>query len=247
MSMKSCLTLLVAVALVAAAPAAEPASGPGDAESQGREWAQKLCRARPETNLIQTGVLKIRNAQKQWQEIPVRFSAGQAGSEASSWVANYETTGTDHWQLILTRFIGRPSSYQLIHGQATNELAGTATMRSFAGSDFAPGDFGLEFLYWPLQKVLRKEFHDNCASIVLESTNPQPAPGSYSRVVSRIDEDSGGIMEAKTYDLAGRLLKDFRVKDLKKVNGRWQVSLVIMENVQAGARTQLEFDLKPAD
>ena len=57
MSMKTCLILLVAVALAVAAPAAEPDSGPGDAESQGHEWAQKLCRARPETNLIQAGVL----------------------------------------------------------------------------------------------------------------------------------------------------------------------------------------------
>ena len=51
----------------------------------------------------------------------------------------------------------------------------------------------------------------------------------------------------RLYDLAGRLLKDFRVKDLKKVNGRWQVAMVIMENVQAGTRTQLEFDLKSAE
>ena len=51
-------------------------------------------------------------------------------------------------------------------------------------------------------------------------------------------------MEASTYDVSGRLLKDFRVKNMKKVSGRWQVELVIMDNVQTRTRTQLEFDLK---
>ena len=91
---------------------------------------------------------------------------------------------------------------------------------------------------------MKKEFHDNCASIVLESKNPHPSTNGYSRVVSRIEEESGGVMEAKTYDTTGRLLKDFYVKSLKKVNGHWQVELVIMDNVQTGSRTRLEFDLK---
>jgi hypothetical protein len=33
------------------------------------------------------------------------------------------------------------------------------------------------------------------------------------------------------------------VKNLKKINGRWQVEVVIMKNFQAGTLTRLEFDL----
>jgi len=117
-------------------------------------------------------------------------------------------------------------------------------MIPFANSDFWLADLGLEFFHWPQQKVLKKEFHDNCASVVLESTNPNPATNGYSRVVSRIEEDSGGLMEATAYDFAGRKLKEFRVKSLKKIHGQWQVESVIMENVQTGSRTRLEFDLK---
>ena len=52
-------------------------------------------------------------------------------------------------------------------------------------------------------------------------------------------------MEAHAFDAAGKPLKNFNVKSLKKVNGRWQVESIIMENVQTGSRTRLEFDLKP--
>jgi hypothetical protein len=79
----------------------------------------------------------------------------------------------------------------------------------------------------------------------LESTNPNPSPEGYSRVVSWIDEETLGIVEAYAYDARGKLLKDFEPKDFKKVNGQWQVQSLVMENVQTGSRSRLEFDLKP--
>jgi len=56
-------------------------------------------------------------------------------------------------------------------------------------SDFWIADFGLEFLFWPEQKILKKEFHNNCACVVLESTNPSSRTNGYARVVSWIDEE----------------------------------------------------------
>ena len=55
-------------------------------------------------------------------------------------------------------------------------------MDPFAGSDFWLCDLGLEFFHWPQQKVLKKEFHRQCACTVLESTNPNPsADGLFAR------------------------------------------------------------------
>jgi hypothetical protein len=51
-------------------------------------------------------------------------------------------------------------------------------------------------------------------------------------------------VEAEAYDARGKLLKDFEPKDLKKVNGQYQVQSMVMENVQTGTRTRMEFDLK---
>jgi sulfate adenylyltransferase subunit 1 (EFTu-like GTPase family) len=116
-------------------------------------------------------------------------------------------------------------------------------MNSFANSDFWLCDLGLEFFHWPAQKVLKKDVHRSRGCIVLESTNPNPSTNGYSRVVSWIDEESLGIVEAYAYDANGKLLKDFYPKDFKKVNGQWQVQTLIMENVQTGSRSRLEFDL----
>ena len=79
---------------------------------------------------------------------------------------------------------------------------------------------------------------------MLESTNPHPATNGYARVVAWIDEESGSVIEATAYDGSDKPLKDFNLKSLAKVNGHWQVEAVIMDNVQTGSRTRLEFDLK---
>lgn len=238
-------SIIASVILLAAIDAtAETTNTLSKAEIEGRELAQQLCNARPSENITNSAVLKIRDAKKHWQEIPVRFQIAVVDAEPSSWEACYETTGTNQVQLTISRAANRPNRYRLLTNGEPAGLRGSETDVPFAGSDFWIGDFGLEFFSWPGQKILKKEFHDNCASIVLESKNPHPSTNGYSRVVSRIEEESGGVMEAKTYDTTGRLLKDFYVKSLKKVNGHWQVELVIMDNVQTGSRTRLEFDLK---
>ena len=117
-------------------------------------------------------------------------------------------------------------------------------MIPFAGSDFWICDLGLEFFHWPGQKILKKEFRRNCSCMVLESTNPDPTPSGYSRVVCWIDEQSDGIVQAEAYDAQGKLLKEFYPKDIKKVKGQWQVQSLEIDNVQTGSRTRLEFDLK---
>ncbi len=242
--MKFLSAILAAMLLLSAAAKAETTNALSDSEIQGRKLARQLCEARPAENFTNTGVLKIRDAKKNWQEVPVRFQIAVVEAEPSSWEACYETTGTNHLQLTISHSANRSNRYRLLTNGESASLTGSETDVPFAGSDFWVGDFGLEFLFWPDQKILKKEFHDNCASIVLESRNPHPSDKGYSRVVSRIEEESGGVMEASTYDVSGRLLKDFRVKNMKKVNGRWQVELVIMDNVQTRTRTQLEFDLK---
>lgn len=116
-------------------------------------------------------------------------------------------------------------------------------------SDFWLCDLGLEFFHWPSQKVLKREVHSSRGCTVLESTNPDPTTNSYardvySRVVCWIDTETLGIVEAYAYDAKGKELKIFTPKDFKKVNGQWQVQTFLMENVQTGSRSRLEFDLK---
>jgi hypothetical protein len=229
--------------VLAVGAAAETTNTLSNAEIQGRQLAQQLGEARPAESLTNTAVLKIRDAKKNWREIPVRFQVVVAGAEAPGWEARYETMDTNAVRLTISHAANRPNRYHLNTNGQPADLSGGEMDIPFAGSDFSMGDFGLEFLFWPDQKILKKEFHNNCASMVLESRNPRPPEHGCARVVARIEEENGGIMEAQTYDASGRQIKDFSVKNLKKINGRWQVEVVIMKNFQAGTLTRLEFDL----
>ena len=115
---------------------------------------------------------------------------------------------------------------------ARGSIISVDTTASLAGSDFWVGDLGLEFLHWPAQKVLHGDTARGRLCKVLESTNPNPSTNGYSRVLSWIDNETLGIVKAEAYDANGKLLKEFLPKDIKKVNGQWQVGSMKINNVQ---------------
>jgi hypothetical protein len=239
--------------------AAATTNGLSDAEMQGRSLAQQLLDQWPATNFTQTGVLKIRDGKGKRLEVPVQFQISVTGS---NWQAVYSTqiTGTNggadfgrtHFgRLMITHSGDRPNLYQVPNinppPTETNEffnLAGNQTMSSFAGSDFWIADLGLEFFHWPAQKLLKKEFKRSRGCSVLKSTNPSPSPNGYAWVISWIDNEGGGIVQAEGYDANGKRLKEFAPKSFKKVNGQWELQEMEICNVQTGSRTRLEFDLK---
>ncbi len=129
----------------------------------------------------------------------------------------------------------------------TSSLKENDLFTPFANSDFFAADLGLEFFHWPEQKVLPKTTNLKRGRdyTLLESTNPNPATNGYSRVLSWIDKETGGILEAEAYDAQNKLLKVFEPKSFKKVNGQWELQEMEIRNVQTGSRTRLEFDLQP--
>jgi len=223
-----------------------------DAEIQGRDLARQLLEQQPATNFTHAGVLKIRDAKGRRSEVPVKC---EVIVTATNWQSVYETLpGTNSpgiCRFTVTHDGLSPNGYKLAEGSGVVDITGSiqnlpgpATMIPFAGSDFWLADLGLEFFHWPQQKILKKEVRRSCGCSVLESTNPDPSASGYSRVVSWIDNDSGGIVEARAYDAQGKLLKEFYPKNIKKVKGQWQVETMEISNDQTGSRTRLEFDVK---
>jgi len=226
-----------------------------DAEIQGRALAQEILEQKPANNYTNTGTLEIRGETGQRTELPVIC---QTIVSETNWQSRYEAkpgpAATAVTTLVVTHSGSEPNHYLVFENgekirvggslsiQGGRGVSGDGTMVPFAGSDFWLGDLGLEFFHWPQQKVLKKEFHRQCACAVLESTNPNPSAHSYSRVVSWIDNDSLGIVEAYAYDANGKKLKNFYPKNLEKVNGQYQVESMVMENLQTGSRSVFEFD-----
>jgi hypothetical protein len=263
------LALATIIIFFAVGATAETTNGLSGAEIQGRALAQKILEQQPAEKFTNTGVLQIRVPNEATTNYPVEFETipGNTNLQMIYTVSyvhydNSNNYGLEREIITITHAQGQPNQYKDIFdfsygrkyrgriitggpmGFQTHILSDREKMMPFAGSDFSIADLGLEFFHWPEQKVLKKEVHRSRGCTVLESTNPDPSTNGYSRVVSWIDDESLGIVEAYAYDAKGKLLKDFYPKDFKKVDGQWQVQTLIMENVQTGSRSRLEFDLK---
>jgi len=258
------LPLLAAMSLLAASGAvAATTNDLSEVEIQGRNLVQQLLEQSPATNFAQSGILKIRDAKGITTNIPVFFrilvTTGYWQTRYVAMQTNYDSAPPSV-QLVIIHRNGEPNEYDISEDKGgigrrediipIRHLHGNQIMASFAGSDFWVADLGLEFFHWPEQKILKHEMRRGRACKVLESTNPDLSspnivpPICYSRVVSWIDNESGGIVQAEAYDFKNRLLKEFAPKSFKKVNGQWELQEMEIRNVQTGSRTRLEFDLK---
>jgi len=245
------LPLIAAILFFAVGATAAATNDLSDAEIQGRQLAQQLLEQGPGTNFVQNGVLNIRAGKGKHSQIPLRF---QTTVNGTGWQTIYETTSqSNRVRLIVIHKTGRPNEYFLREGLEvldkgedgkSTTLVDSKLMTPFAGSDFWVADLGLEFFHWPQQKLLKKEVKRSRGCTVLESTNPNPSTNGYARVVSWIDNESSGIVQAEAYDFKNKRLKEFAPKSFKKVNGQWELQEMEIRNVQTGSRTRLEFDLK---
>ncbi|HEX4349112.1 MAG TPA: outer membrane lipoprotein-sorting protein [Verrucomicrobiae bacterium] len=245
-SLRNLVAVLVALVFFTLMAKADSTNSLSDSEIEERALVQKILAQRPSNNFTNTGTLYIQGGDGPRKKLPVTCEtiAGE-----THWQSRYEarlsTNSTDVTTLLVTHEGTDTNHYESDEngGKASAEIGSTQIAVPFAGSDFWLCDLGLEFFHWPQQKVLKKEFHRQCACMVLESTNPNPAPGGYSRVVCWIDEDSLGIVEAYAYDAKGNKLKNFYPKNFEKVNGQYQLQSMVMENVQTGSKSVMEFDL----
>lgn len=219
-----------------------------NAEIQGRRLVQKILAQWPSENLTNTGVLIIHGGHGHRSKTPVEFRTTVG---ASGWATACETTtASNRVALVIIHKPGQPNQYELFHrfpmfAHSPRILSGNHTMIPFAGSDFWVADLGLEFFHWPDQRILKPyEMRRGRSCKVLESINPDPSAKGYSRVVSWIDNETLGIVQAKAYDANGKLLKEFYPKDFKKVKGQWELGEMEMINNQTGSRSWIKFDLK---
>jgi len=211
-------------------------------------------------NFTNTGILLIRNSKGETTKIPVDCVVLVS---QNSWITFYKASrleGSFHsegsrfthsftriFPIEITHFQDRLSIYKFKFPDPEPSALITNLFAPFADSDFWIADLGLEFFHWPEQKILKHEMRRGRACKVLESTNPHPSPNGYSRVVSWIDNETLGIVQAEAYDAKGKLLKEFYPKSFKKVNGQWELQEMEIRNDQTGSRTRLEFDTNQSD
>lgn len=217
---------------------------------EGSRLAAQLRASPPAEEMNLKGKLNLREGSGPIREVPFQF---RTVITTTNWMAVYRAQGLGtnppaHPPLAVVHVTGQPNSYwQAASGdqESWSPLAeGEAYEKPFAGSDFSIQDLGLEFLHWPKQRLIRTEMRKSRSCNVLESTNPRAQGQGYSRVISWLDVESGGLLMAEAYDRHDKLLKEFSVNSMKKVDQRWQVQQMEIRNVQRRSRTRLEFEAK---
>jgi len=211
---------------------------PEESARLGRALVNEILAARPTEDATTTCVMTIRDAKNKRTQFPVKF---QIIVTPTNWISVYDAGDT---AIKVNHYGAQPNRYEY---DAPNGrlvmLSGNQAMYPFAGSDFWLADLGLEFFHWPEQHVIKKEMKRSRACQVLESINPQPAPGAYSHVVSWIDNESHAIVMAQAYDSNGRLLKKFIPTKVEKIQGQWQLQEMEIDNEQTGSDTRVDFNL----
>ena len=238
----SWFTLLVLGLLLSSisTPAAE-------SNKSGQELAAKLRAMVPGEKTEVRGWFNIQRHDQDTQRIPLVM---KVNLNSGSWETIYDTTATGATpaeRLIIRHYTDKPNEY--LWGQGGK--APTAVPREklgtrLAGSDFTFMDLGMEFWHWSGQLLLKPErpamkFGQPCD--LLESSTDQPI-GGYSKVISYIDKDSGGIISAEAFAGSKRVAKAFSVKKLKKVEGRYQLQEMRMIDNKADSRTWIDFDVE---
>ncbi|HEY2082055.1 MAG TPA: outer membrane lipoprotein-sorting protein [Verrucomicrobiae bacterium] len=211
---------------------------PERAAKEGKALVDEILAQKPAQNTTNTGVLTIRTKIARTQ-IPVRF---EVFATETNWCSRYDANNTD---VVVIHDGADANEYRLktSDGKVTALSGNQAAATPFVGSDFSIADLGLEFFHWPEQHLIKKEMKRSRSCRVLESINPHPLPGGYSRVKSWIDAESDGIVYAEAYDAGGKLLKEFIPKHFEKVNGQWQLREMEIDNDQTDSSTRVDFDL----
>lgn len=234
-----------------ACPASE-APAQTSAEAAGTTLAAELRRQPPALNTA--GTLRRRDPKGRWlPALPVQF---EVRGDDLAWESLYRVfapTGALMETLVVSHAAGKGNRYTLrrtaVGGEAAGEntFEGNASAVALAGSDFWLCDLGLEFLYWPAQRIVRTEMRKGRSCRVLESLNPEPQAGVYARVLSWVDLESGGLLRAEAFDQNGRRMKEFNIGSLKKLDGRYQLKAMEIRSEPTDTRTRIEFELEVAD
>jgi hypothetical protein len=212
------------------------------AEAQGREWAQRLRTVAPEEPSTNHAVLRIRNREGR-RQVPitvitrpgkgrwsVEYRVGGKGAKGDGEISriHYSAEGPPTFEARLEP-PGKPWSKDV---PAPGDSA-------IANSDFLLRELGMEFLYWPDQRLVGRELSNGRWCQVLESISKKPeGPAS---VKSWIDEKLGVVLSAEVYDARKVRLKHFSITQFREQADRWTCSVSMVDDVR-GTKTELAFD-----
>jgi hypothetical protein len=146
---------------------------------------------------------------------------------------------------VLQLRLGENSSrLDLVTDGGTEQFAASKLKQKIRGTSVTYEDLAFKFLYWPTARILGEENvrTRNCWKLQLRAPSRE---SQYSNVLLWIDKASGALMRMEGYDWNAQLAKRFEVVSAQKIEGRWFLKQMRIEELQPGtnhvlSRTYLE-------
>ncbi len=136
-------------------------------------------------------------------------------------------------EVIQLRLGEKNASLDLVRENSTEKFAKSRLDQRIGGMAVTYGDLALKFLYWPRAEVLGEETVRTrpCWRLRLQ---PPARDAQYSNIYLWVDKESGAMMRVQAYDWQGRLTKRFEVISAQKIDGRWFLKEMRIEDLQPG-------------
>jgi len=170
-------------------------------------------------------------------DIVVPFRLTQNGP-----LIRYPFTNPD--EALQLRLGEKSSRLDLVTGAGTEKFAASKLNQKIRGTGVTYEDLAFKFLYWPAGRVLGEENvrTRKCWKLQLHAPSRE---SQYSNVLLWIDKASGALMRMEGYDWNAQLAKRFEVVSAQKIEGRWFLKQMRIEELQPGtnrvqSRTYLE-------
>lgn len=138
----------------------------------------------------------------------------------------------------------KDSRLEAITTDGVDRIAGPEFDQKVRGTAITYADLALRFLYWPTARVLGEDTLRTRRCWKLQAAAPNRR-SQYSNVLLWIDQEGGALMKMEGYDWDLKLAKRFEVISAQKIEGRWFLKQMRIEEIAPGTgkvqtRTYLE-------
>ena len=147
-------------------------------------------------------------------------------------------------EMLQLRLGENSSRLDLVTDSGAEKFAASKLHQTIRGTILTYEDLAFKFLYWPSARVLGEENVRTRACWKLQLRAPS-RESQYSNVLLWVDKISGALMRMEGFDWNAQLAKRFEVVSAQKIENRWFLKQMRIEELQPGtnhaqARAYLE-------
>ncbi|HEY6207369.1 MAG TPA: outer membrane lipoprotein-sorting protein [Chthoniobacterales bacterium] len=147
-------------------------------------------------------------------------------------------------EIVQLRLGENSSRLDVVSDSGSEKISAAKLTQRIRGTAVTYEDLALKFLYWRDGSVVGEENvrTRRCWKLQLR---PPSRDSQYSNVFLWVDQASGALMRMEGYDWNGKLAKRFEVVSAQKIDNRWFLKQMRVEELQPGTtkvqtRTYLE-------